>query len=300
MKFWSLLIALFCAVGGWHFYKKKPESEGTVVAITQIVAHPSLDLIRQGIEETLKEKNIKIVYDNAQGNIAVASQIAQKYRSDKPNIAVGISTPSAQALASGLAGSHIPVVFTAVSNPDSAKLKGPGICDALPMDKYASHIAKVLPVESRRIGILYNPGEVNAVSMMENMKSELAKKGFEVHAVAVLKTSDIATAAQGLVHTVDALFVGNDNLVILGINSLIGLGKPVFCCDRESLDKGCYMACYFDSKDVGRQTGKLILDVLNNPNETYSVRMADDLQYAINSKVAQQYRLPERIADAHE
>ena len=95
-----------------------------VVAITQIVPHPSLDLIRKGIKDELNDQNLvcEFLYENAQGNIATATQIAQTFVSKKPTVIVPITTPSTQAIYSVASPQNIPVVFAAVNDPVSAKL----------------------------------------------------------------------------------------------------------------------------------------------------------------------------------
>ena len=96
------------------------------VAVTAIVEHPALDACRDGIKDELKAqgfedgKNIRFVYESAQGNPGTAAQIAQKFVGENPTVIVPISTPSAQAVVA--ATSDIPVVFTAVTDPLGAKL----------------------------------------------------------------------------------------------------------------------------------------------------------------------------------
>ncbi len=96
------------------------------VAVSQIVEHPALDSARQGLLDGLKAKgyiqgkNLDFDYKTAQGNPAIAVQIARQYVGEKPDVLVGIATPTAQALVA--ATRTIPVVFTAVTDPVGAKL----------------------------------------------------------------------------------------------------------------------------------------------------------------------------------
>src|SRR5579863_8485213 len=69
------------------------------IGISQIVEHPALDAVRESMLTALKAegyetgKNLKVIYDNAQGNIVTSTQIANKLMSSKINLAIGISTP---------------------------------------------------------------------------------------------------------------------------------------------------------------------------------------------------------------
>ncbi len=65
-------------------------------------------------------RNLEFRYESAQGNPAIAAQIAQQLVGDPPDVIVPISTPSAQAVVG--ATKDIPVVFTAVTDPFGAKL----------------------------------------------------------------------------------------------------------------------------------------------------------------------------------
>ena len=92
------------------------------IAITQYLAHPSLDMITQGIKDILAEKglvegtNLTVIYDDAQGEPANTTTIAGKYAADSSiQLAVGIATPSAQALATVIIDR--PVLFAGVTDP---------------------------------------------------------------------------------------------------------------------------------------------------------------------------------------
>src|SRR5690625_4709061 len=70
------------------------------VAVTSIVEHPALDAIKDGVEQTLAEngytpdKGLKWQFQTAQGNTAIATQIARKFVGDHPDVIVAIATPS--------------------------------------------------------------------------------------------------------------------------------------------------------------------------------------------------------------
>ncbi len=78
------------------------EDTGISIGISKIVTHPALDAIEQGIQDGLTELGVEnVTYDlqNANGEITAAASIAQKFKTDRVDIAVGIATPTAQSLA---------------------------------------------------------------------------------------------------------------------------------------------------------------------------------------------------------
>ena len=72
--------------------------------------------------EVVLESYPDAVFDNqnANGEMSTASTIAQKFKSDKVDLAVGIATPTAIALANTI--TDVPVVFCAVTDPVDAGL----------------------------------------------------------------------------------------------------------------------------------------------------------------------------------
>jgi putative ABC transport system substrate-binding protein len=248
------------------------------VAVTAIVEHPALDACRDGIKDELKAqgfedgKNIAFVYESAQGNPGTAAQIAQKFVGENPTVIVPISTPSAQAVVA--ATSDIPVVFTAVTDPLGAKLIAnlekpganvTGMSDLSPIAKHLALIKEVTP-NAKKIGVPFNPGEANAVTLVDLLKSEGAKMGYEIVEAPAPKSSDVLAAAQSLVGKSDVIYVPTDNTIVSALEAVIQVGTdnklPVFAGDTDSVKRGAIAAIGFNYYDVGRQTGQIVARVL--------------------------------------
>ena len=129
------------------------------VAVSQIVEHPALDATRQGLLDGLKAKgyeqgkNLDFDFKTAQGNPAIAVQIARQFVGENPDVLVGIATPTAQALVS--ATKTIPVVFTAVTDPVGAKLvkkleqpgkNVTGLSDLSPVEQHVELILSLIHI----------------------------------------------------------------------------------------------------------------------------------------------------------
>jgi putative ABC transport system substrate-binding protein len=253
-------------------------AEDAFVAVTAIVEHPALDAARDGVRDELKAagyeegKNLKFVYESAQGNPGTAVQIAQKFVGESPSVIVPISTPSAQAVVS--ATSDIPVVFTAVTDPLGAKLISnlekpggnvTGMSDLSPIAKHLELIHEVVPA-AKKIGVPFNPGEANAVTLVNLLKEKAAPMGLEIVEAPAPKSSDVQAAAQSLVGKVDVIYVPTDNTIVSALEAVIGVGidnkLPVFAGDTDSVKRGAIAAVGFDYYDVGRQTGKIVARIL--------------------------------------
>jgi putative ABC transport system substrate-binding protein len=274
----AIVVAIAAAsiIGLYPKLTAQPKLFRPVVAITQIVSHPSLDQFRKGIEDELKEQKIDcdIHFENAQGNIAIAMQIAQKFASQNPAVIVPISTPSAQTVYSAAKHQHIPVIFTAVSDPVAAKLTPSfdqagngitGVSDLSPIEDQVDLIREILP-EAKNIGVVSNPGETNSVALLDLFEKEAKMKGMVLIKAVATSSTNVAGAIQSLVGKVDAIYIPNDNMVISALEAILKIAKdnkaPVFCADPESVGRGCLAAVAHSQYGLGRQTGKMVAKVL--------------------------------------
>ena len=248
------------------------------VALTQIVEHPSLDAARRGILDELaaagfvQDQNLRVDYQNAQGNPATAAQIARKFVGDQPDVIVAIATSSAQTVAA--ATRDTPIVFCAVSDPIGAKLvksldqpggNVTGTRDFPPIGEQLELIRKLSP-DAKRLGVIYNPGETNSISMIDTLKQLAPDQGFKVIEAAEPKSGDVLSAARQLAGKVEAIYIPLDNTVVSALEAVIKVGReakiPVYSADTDSVARGAVAALGFDYYDVGRQTGQQVVRVL--------------------------------------
>ncbi|MGM0952477.1 MAG: ABC transporter substrate-binding protein [Pseudomonadota bacterium] len=278
--------------------------EPRVVAITQIVEHPALDAAHEGIKDELAElgyrdgENLKLMHESAQGNSAIASQIARKFVGESPDVIVAIATPSAQTVAS--AARNIPVVFSAVTDPVAAKLVKSwdkpganitGVSDMLPIDQHLDMIQRVMP-DAKRIGTVYNPGEANAAALVELLEERLAARDMELVKGAATKTSEVLGAARSLVGKVDAIYLTTDNTVISAAEAVVSVGErsdiPVFAADTATVERGAVAAMGFNYYKHGRQTGAMVARILEGAGTAdMPVEIMEELDLYVNPDAAE-------------
>ncbi|MGP4842605.1 ABC transporter substrate-binding protein [Marinobacter sp. 1Y8] len=274
-----------------------------VVAITQIVEHPALDAVYKGVKDELTEEgftegtDVTYMHESAQANTATAAQIARKFVGDQPDVIVAIATPSAQTVAA--AAREIPVVFSAVTDPVGARLVKSmdkpganitGITDMLPIDKHLDMMLRIVP-DAKRIGTVYNPGEANAVALVEQLDAKLKKRGLTLVKAAATKTSEVLAAARSLVGNVDTIYLTTDNTVISAAEAVISVGErakiPVFAADTATVARGAVAALGFDYYDVGRETGKVVARILNGEKPgDIAVTGVEELSLYVNPPAA--------------
>ena len=99
------------------------------VGILKYMDHPSLNQIEENVckeLEALSADGVTYEYEdydlNGQGDASVLNQMAAQLLADGVDAIVPIATPAAQIVQSATEGQNLPIVFSAVSDPVSAKL----------------------------------------------------------------------------------------------------------------------------------------------------------------------------------
>jgi len=244
------------------------------IGVTVIVEHPALQSDQEGFAQALADAGIQAEYDvqNAQGQMANAKAIADKFKSDKVDLVHAIATPTAQAAVKAI--KNIPVVYSSVTDPVAAglvKTMGPsgtnvtGISDLLPIDRQLKLYAEMAP-KAKRWATIYNSGETNSVVLVKLAKAAWEKMGKEVIEVSVSNSSEVYRAAQSLIGRADAIYVTTDNTVISALPSVAKVCKSnkiaLFAGDVDSINKGGLAALGFNYYQVGYSAGKKAVQVL--------------------------------------
>ena len=289
------------------------QAKPVYIATTAIVEHPALDAVRDGLKKTLEENgysgnNLKFTYESAQGKPDIAAQIARKMVGDNPDIIVAIATPSAQAAVT--TSNSIPIVFSAVTDPLAAKLVSTlekpggnvtGLSDMANVKEHLELIKEFIP-DLKAIGIPYNPGETNSVSMLAAIKIQADKMGIKIIESAAPKSSDVMIAAKQLVGKVDAIYCPIDNTIISAVESVVRVGidaqVPVFAGDTDTVARGAVAAVGYDYFDLGRQTGDIVVRILKGEKPgSIDVKMAKGTNLFVNPKMAKRMgiKIPESV-----
>ncbi|MEG0379524.1 MAG: ABC transporter substrate-binding protein, partial [Eubacterium sp.] len=256
-------------------------SDQVTVGVIQYATHPSLDNCYEGFKQGLEAggykdgDNLKIEFQNAQGDVANADLAAKNMVSKKYNMIAGIATPAAMSAFSAAKSTDIPVVFTAVSDPVAAgivkSLEKPennatGTADVLPLEAQIKMIRSFLP-DAKKIGILYTTSEPNSVSHLEKFKSIAPNYGFEVEAVGVTNASEVAAGVQTLISKgVNCINNFTDNNVVDNLSTVLKAANdakiPVFGSEEEQVKNGCLASESIDYVALGKQTGEMAAKIL--------------------------------------
>jgi putative tryptophan/tyrosine transport system substrate-binding protein len=240
------------------------------IGFSQIVDHPALNATRQGFLDGLKAagfvegKNLVFSYQNAQGDVGNARNIATKFIADGVDLLAPCTTPNVQATIRVARGGTIPVAFGCVTNPVEVgvltSLDKPtgsnitGLYGAQPVRELMDLVVEVLP-KAKTIGTIFNGGESNSVAANAIAKAEAEKRGLRWVEVQITGSAEVKTAVESLVGRVDALFTPQDNTLASAFDAVVKVTRdnriPLFSLDTTSVSRGALAAFGVDQYKLG-------------------------------------------------
>ena len=277
------------------------------IGIGQFATHGSLDNCREGFLQGLAEEgivegqNLTVLYENAQADGGIASQIVTNFVSQKVDLICGIATPMAQSAYGVGKKNDIPVIYTAVTDPIAAELANAdgtpvgevtGTSDKLPVTEQLAMIRDILP-DAKTIGIMYTTSEVNSLSAIEEYKIAAPEYGFEIVETGISTTADVPLAADSLLSKVDCVTNLTDNTVVASLPVILDKANksnvPVFGSEIEQVKIGCLAAMGLDYIDLGKQTGKMAAAVLKGEKKASEMdfEVIEEAAFYGNEKVAE-------------
>lgn len=267
-----------------------------VVTINQFVNHPALNAATKGIKTALKQNGIiagrdQIIVDNAQGNIANAVQIAKHQASLSPKVMVGVATPSAQSQLKALP-KNCTLGFVAVSDPSAAGLTGNevlGVTDSPPIAELLDVLKKVMP-NAKTIGVVYNPGEVNSVKTVEDLKTLCTERHINLEVAPINNTADVNMATNSLVNKIDVLYIPQDNTAVSAVDAIVKICMkakiPVIANDPMLVKNKLLFALGTDYFRDGIQLGNMIAKHLRGIKNEPNIAPSSDKELVFNEQVA--------------
>lgn len=297
----SLLMVLSCGNKGNNTVSGNKDSQASdgkqvyKIGVTQFMEHPSLNLTKQGFEDAFKEAGIKADFDekNANGEVTNANLIATNYKADKKDLVFGIATPSAQALANNI--TDIPILFSAVTDPASAKLLNPNVTGTSDkVENIAAQLdllAKIKP-GLKKIGVLYNPSEQNSAVQVQEIQKIAKEKNIEIVLQGISNFGELAQATKNLLGATDALYLPTDNLVVSGANLItseaINAKKPVVASENSTVKLGALFTMGLDYYALGKRTGEMAIEILKGkPISQIPFEISKQMKLYVNQKTAQ-------------
>ncbi len=277
------------------------------IGINQLVEFDALDQCREGFIQALEDngysdgKNIKLDYQNAQGEMNIAQTISKKFASEKKDLIFAIATPSAQA--SYNATKEIPILISAVTDPvkagivksmDRPDTNVSGTSDYLPVEKQLDLMKKLLP-NVKKIGVLYNTSEVNSEVQVDELKKTATE--YEIITLGITSTNEVNNAINSLVKKIDVLFVPTDNLVVSSlpiiVRSTLQAKIPIIASEQGSVELGALATAGINYYKLGYETGKMAVEVLKGTGiSNMPLKISEETDIFINEDTLKALDIP--------
>ncbi|MCH5303472.1 MAG: ABC transporter substrate-binding protein [Ruminococcus sp.] len=270
------------------------------IGICQTVQHVALDAATKGFKDYLTDKlGDKVTFNeqNAQGDSATCTTIANQFVADGVDLILGNATPALQAAFT--ATSEIPVLGTSITDYgtalDIADWKGSsgfnvsGTADLAPLDGQADIIKELFP-DAKNIGLLYCSAEPNSKYQCDTISTYLTD--YKVKKYTFSDSNDIAAVATAACDECDVLYIPTDNAAASNTGIIDNIatekGTPIVC-GEEGICSGCGVATLsINYYDLGQKTGEMAYDILVNGADisTMEVQFAEATTKKYNAERA--------------
>ncbi|GKT04535.1 tryptophan ABC transporter substrate-binding protein [Furfurilactobacillus sp. WILCCON 0119] len=308
-RLYSLIAIIFIFLGVAFFQGKqqqRAQQKIPTVGVLQLLTHPALDTINRGIDDSLKAhgyipgKTIHIDFQNAEGDQSNLQTMSARFVHEQVDVAIGIATPSAQALAN--ATTKIPVVLGAVTDPKGAKLVQnntrpggniTGVSDQAPLAEQLGLIKKLTP-NLKTLGIIYTSSDDSATAQYKQFKALCQKEHITLKAYSVANTNDVNQVSQTMANEVDAVYVPTDNTLASAMQTLVANTNakkiPVFPAVDTMVKQGGLATYSVNQYKLGRLTGDMTVAILKHKKTpaTTPIEYVRHGDLTINLKVAKQ------------
>ncbi len=301
----KILVALMIATTCFMSVSAKPKKAKTIkIGVIQLVEHSALDANYKGFVDGLAEagyvdgENIKIDYQNAQGEQANCVTIAQKFVNGKSDLIFAIATPAAQAAAN--LTRKIPILISSVTDPESANLvksntapggNVTGTSDLTPCAAQMELIKKLVP-NAKTVGMLYCSSEQNSHFQIKLAEEACDKLGLKYVEATVSNSNEIQQVTQSLCGKVDVIYSPTDNMIAAGM-PLVGQvaleNKIPVIVGEEGMCRAGGLATYgINYYELGKQTAKMAVKILKGEAKpaTMPIEYLDTCDFVVNEDTA--------------
>jgi ABC-type uncharacterized transport system substrate-binding protein len=283
------------------------------VALLQHVSQPIIEEGAKGVIAGLAAAGyedgdtIRLRRFNAEGDAGTSNTIARELVGGEYDLIVTLSTPSLQAVAGANRDAKVRHVFGMVSDPVAA---GVGIARDDPMKHppymvglgtmqpvaEAFRLARKLAPELARVGVAWNPSEVNSEACTKIARSVCRELRIELLEANVDNSAGVREAVASIIgRGAEAIWIGGDVTVLASIESVIGparsAGIPVFSNIPACSVRGALFDLGADYYQVGGKVGELAGQVLSGePPGVLPIRFEVPAELWINRLALEQLK----------
>ena len=252
------------------------EAKTYKVAVIKQLDHASLDEIANAVTAELDkiaaDNGVTIEYEvtSGQGDQTILKQLSDQAIADGVNAIIPIATTAAQIAALSAEETKTPVVYAAISDPETAKLTGidyvTGTSDALNTEFIMDMMFAQNP-NVAKVGLLYSLNEPNSAKPIADAKAYLDAKGITYIEQTANTNDEVVAAASALIAaSVDAVFTPTDNVIMAAelaiYEKFLNAKIPQYCGADSFALNGAFVGYGVDYTKLGTITADMVVQVL--------------------------------------
>ncbi|MEO6523454.1 MAG: ABC transporter substrate-binding protein [Mucilaginibacter sp.] len=286
----------------------------TTVGFVDAFEDATIAKARTGFVDALKKngfsedkKNVKIIYQNAQGSIPTLTQIVNGFVSQKVDL---LATCTTLSTITALQKTKTIPVFQMVAptaglmKVEDASGKGPANRfgaeeDLAYIDTSFSIIPKLVKPKSGKlvIGMIYNQSEPQSVDAMRRIKTLADKLNVTLVTLPVNTSAEAQLVTQSLLgKNIDAFFANPDNTVFASFETIVKSCDqkhvPIFTSEAGLVERGAVAAFGADIYQWGYQAGEQAAQYLKTHNTNgLRTEMVKIRKRVYNPAVAKKYNI---------
>jgi len=278
------------------------EPEPRTIGVINIV--PDLDKTLEGFKEGMAElgyvegENVTYLYEGATVDMRRIDSVAQGLVEADVDLILSITTPATQAAQRATAGTDIPVVFVAVTDPVAAgivdSLRDPGanitgVTFGAQEGRRLEWLVRIAPT-IEQIYVPYNPEDQSPVLALGMVSETATHLGVELITREVRTPEEIMPAIEHVPEEADAIFFLPDSLLSTRMSDLviaaIELQLPTSGANAEAVMEGVLCSYGMEQISSGKQAAHLADQIFRGvkpadlPVETAEFYLAINLRTA--------------------
>ncbi|MDE7337583.1 MAG: ABC transporter substrate-binding protein [Clostridia bacterium] len=292
------------------------QSYDYTIGVSQYERHVALDSSYEGFKSKLTElieadgKTVNFIYNNASGDTANATTTAENLVTRKVDLIFAIATPSAIAAKAAAADAGIPIVYTAVTSPEEAKLVADnttGTTDLNNIEKQVELMCQLVD-GATKFGILYTNSEPNSVTQFKMAEACMEAKGITVVDGGISEIDNVeqmfnSFKSQG----VQAIYIPTDNKLAGAAKTVNVMNKSTKCnlpivCGEGNMNDLCGIATYgVDYKAIGERAAYMAYDIITGKKSAKDIpyENPESFELSLNEKIAEEigFTIPQAVKD---
>jgi len=276
MKLQKYLIPIFALI--FFVSCNSQKSNVPVVGFVDAFQDATISQARTGFTDAMKkngfsedQKNIKIEYRNAQGDIPTLTQIVNYFISEKVDLLATCTTLSTitaiqktKTIPVFAMVSPTPERMNVVSSTGVAPANLFGAVEELAyIDTSFSLIPKLLKPKAGKlvVGMIYNQSEPQSADAMNRIKGLATKLNIDLVALPLNSSADAQLVTKSLLNkNIDAFFANPDNTVFASFETILKscnqANVPIFTSEAGLVQRGAVAAFGADIYQWGYQAGE--------------------------------------------